>query len=64
VFLQLLKKRGVIVTNNKIVGEKVGTISVDMYKETTTNAPFFYIKSENDDVLPISHIIEDMLKQY
>ena len=50
--------------NNKIVGKKVGTISVDMYKETTTNTPFFYIKSENNDVLPISKIIEDMLKQY
>ena len=50
--------------NNKLVGEKVGIVSVHIYKETTTNSPIFYIKSENEDVLPISDIIEDTLKLY
>ena len=50
--------------NNKIIGKEVGVVSVHVYKETTTNASFFYIKSENEDVLPISNIIEDTLKLY
>lgn len=50
--------------NDKIIGEKIGVVSVHIYKETITNTPIFYIKSENDDVLPISDIIEDTLKLY
>lgn len=50
--------------NDKIIGEKIGVVSVHIYKEPTTNTPFFYIKSENEDVLPISNIIEDSLKLY
>ena len=51
-------------SNNKIIGKKIGVVSVYMYKETTTNKPFFYVKSENEDVLPVSYLIEDMLKLY
>lgn len=50
--------------SNKIVGKKVGTVSVHMYKETKTNAPFFYIESDNQAVLPVSYIVEDSLKMY
>lgn len=60
----LQKKRGVMMDNNKIIGEEIGVISIHIYKEPTTNTPFFYIKSENEEVLPISHIIEDTLKLY
>lgn len=63
-FYNLQKKRGVIMKNDKIIGEKIGVVSVHIYKETITNTPIFYIKSENDDVLPISDIIEDTLKLY
>lgn len=51
-------------SNNEIIGKKIGVVSVYMYKEATTNKPFFYIKSENEDVLPVSYMIEDMLKLY
>lgn len=47
-------------SSNKIVG----TVSVHMYKEPKTNAPFFYIESENQEVLPISYVVEDTLKMY
>lgn len=50
--------------NNKIIGKKVGTVSVHMYKESKTNTPFFYVESENQDVLPISYVVEDTLKMY
>lgn len=51
-------------SGKKITVKKVGIVSVHMYKEAKTNAPFFYIKSENKDVLPLSYIIEDTLKMY
>lgn len=51
-------------SNNKIIGKKVGTVSVDIYKETKTNSSFFYVKSENQEVLPVSYVIEDTLKLY
>ncbi len=51
-------------STKQIIGKKVGTVSVHMYKETTTNTPFFYIESENLDILPVSYIVEDFLKKY
>lgn len=51
-------------SNNNIKGKKVGTISIHMYKESKTNAPFFFLESENQDVLPISYVVEDFLKKY
>ncbi len=51
-------------SNNRIIGKKVGTIVVHIYKEPKTNLPFFYIESENQDVLPISYVVEDILKLY
>lgn len=50
--------------NDMIIGEKVGTISIDVYKETITNGSLFYVKSENEDVLPVLYVIEDTLKLY
>lgn len=49
---------------NQIIGKEIGVISVHIYKEPTTNKPFFYIKSENEEVLPVSYMIEDLLKLY
>lgn len=57
-----------IVNNNncedKITGEAVGTVSISMYKETTTGLPFFDVKAENDDVLQLSYVIEDILEYF
>lgn len=51
-------------SNNKIIGKKIGTVFVHIYKESETNSPFFFIESENQDVLPISYVVEDTLKMY
>lgn len=47
--------------STKIEGEKVGTVHVSMYKDTSTRLPFFFIKSDNEDMLQVSYIIEDSL---
>ncbi len=49
---------------NKIVGKEIGVLSIHMYKETSTNKTFFYVKSENEELLPLSYVIEDTLKLY
>ncbi len=49
---------------NKLVGKEVGTVYVSMYKDVKTGKPFFYIKSDNEDVLPLSYIIENSLYKY
>ncbi len=41
---------------------KIGTITVDVYKEDCITS--FDIKSDNEDVLPIQYVIEDVLKLY
>lgn len=51
-------------SNNEIIGKKVGTVSIHMYKESKTKAPFFFVESENHEVLPISYVVEDFLKKY
>ena len=47
-----------------ITGEKCGTITVSVYKDINTVSPIFHIQSVNDDILPISYVIEDVLKLY
>ena len=50
--------------NNKIIAEEVGSVNISMYKDSTTGLPLFYVKSDNEDVLQLSYIIEDFLKLY
>lgn len=50
--------------HNDIIGEEIGTVCVSMYKDVNTGLPFFYVKSENEDVLPVSYVIEDTLYNY
>ncbi len=49
---------------NQIVGEKIGTLSVSMYIDKITSKPFFYIQSENEDMLQVSYIVEDALYHF
>lgn len=49
--------------------EKVGTITVSVFKcesddENNNNNVIFTIKVDNEDVLPVSYVIEDTLKLY
>ncbi len=50
-------------TKDIIVAEKCGTITVDVFK-TDNNFRFFYIESNNKDILNVCDIIEDTLKLY
>lgn len=47
-----------------ITGEKCATITVSVYKDINTGSPIFHIQSDNEDILPISYVIEDVLKLY
>ncbi len=47
-----------------IVGEEIGCVSIHMYKETNSSLPLFRINTNSDNVLPLSYIIEDLLKFY
>ena len=44
--------------------KKCGTITVSVYKEPSSSRPYFKIQSDNDDVLPVSYVIEDTLYLY
>lgn len=48
---------------NEIIAKKYGTITVSVYR-TKDNHFFFYVKSDTDDVLPVSDVIEDILYSY
>ncbi len=43
---------------------KCGTVTVSVYKDTSTDRPIFKINSDNDEVLPVSYVIEDTLYLY
>lgn len=47
-----------------IIGEKCGSITVSVYKETISGSHIFYIQPDNEDVLPVSYVIEDILSLY
>lgn len=42
---------------------KCGTVTVSVYKDAS-NHPIFKINSDNDEVLPVSYVIEDTLYLY
>lgn len=48
---------------NNLEREKCGTITVSVYTDKNHNHSF-EIESDNDDVLPVSYVIEDTLAFY
>ncbi len=51
------KRKGVYTVN------KIGTITVSVFK-SDDNSTSFKIETDDDDVLPVSYVIEDTLKFY
>lgn len=43
--------------------KKLGTITVSVFK-SDDNITDFHIETDNDNVLPVSYVIEDTLKLY
>lgn len=41
---------------------KVGTVTISVYKNNISTS--FNIETSNEDVLPVSYVIEDVLKYY
>lgn len=50
--------------NEKIIGEKCGSVLVSVYKTPNDNHSLFFIKPENEEVSIIADIIEEALKSY
>ncbi len=48
----------------QIRGKKCGTVTVSVYKEENSGSHIFHIQSDNEDVLPVSYVIEDVLSLY
>lgn len=44
--------------------KKCGTVTVSVYKDVSSGRPIFKINSDNDEVLPVSYVIEDTLYLY
>lgn len=40
-----------------IIGKKCGTVTVSVYKDEFSGSHIFYIKTDTDDVLPVSYVI-------
>ena len=43
--------------------EKLGNIIISVYKDSK-NKTNFQIQTDNEDILPVSYVIEDTLKMY
>lgn len=46
-----------------IEAKKCGTVTVSVYKDADSHS-FFYIETDNEDILPVSYVIEDTLSLY
>jgi hypothetical protein len=51
------------ITNKKIYGQKIGTISISIYKDTETGFSAFNINAD-EDVECFSYAIEDTMKKF
>lgn len=54
----------IISNDERIVGKKVGKVSVSMYIDTKSGLPFFQVDATNSDVLQLSYVIEDALVDF
>ena len=43
---------------------KVGTVTISVFKNENNVSTSFDIETSNDEVLPVSYVIEDVLKYY
>lgn len=43
---------------------KIGTVTVSVFKSDNKNTTSFDINSDNEDVIQISYIVQDALKSY
>lgn len=50
--------------NDSIIVKECGKITIHVYRESNSNASFFYIRPDQEDLLPIVDILEDTLKLY
>lgn len=63
--LCLIERMIVKMNEEKILlGQKKGSITIQVYRENNTNKTFFYLMSDSDSLLPIVDILEDTLKKY
>ena len=46
-----------------MIGMYIGTVTISVFKDANNNVNF-KINIDNDDVLPVSYVIEDTLKLY
>ena len=49
---------------DSITGKKCGTVTISVYKEEHSGSHIFHIQSDNEEVLPVSYVIEDVLSLY
>lgn len=45
-------------------GEEIGSINVSIFKNTETGLSSFKLDANNDNVLQVSYVIEDTLKNF
>jgi len=43
---------------------KIGTVTISVFREDNNTNTIFSIETDNDNVLPVSYVIEDTLKLY
>lgn len=43
---------------------KIGTVTISVFKSDDKNTTSFDVESDNEDVIQISYIVEDALKSY
>ena len=46
-----------------ISGKSIGDVHISVY-ETPNGEPFFYLKADNEKVLPMLDYVENILNQY
>lgn len=51
-------------SNQSFIGKKCGTITVSVYRDINSGSPIFYVEPDNEEILPVSYVIEDVLKLY
>lgn len=49
------------VNDKTLIGERIGTVTVEVYKSVSHSHPFYYIKADKEEMLPVVDVLDDVL---
>lgn len=59
--MEIAKYMEISTDDNTLIGEKIGSVTIDVYKSPDFSSAFYYLKANCNRVMPIVEVLDDVL---